>query len=195
MELYDSYNDDALFELMRNDSTAAFTVLYNRYWDRIFYIAAGKLKDPLVAEDVVQDIFTDLWNRRKEIIIKKDTAAYLAVAVKYRIINIQARIHKAQKYEAERIHFLKYTDDSIEAWINNKELYDLLYKEIQQLPEKARLAFQLNTDYEMRHKEIAALMNTSPKAVERSIARAVHSLKAALRKFPTTFFTLFYIFS
>lgn len=166
---------------------AAFSVLYDRYWDRIFYIAAGKLNDHALAEDVVQDIFTDLWRRRGDLHIEGSTAAYLAVAVKYKVINIQARLQRAERYKKDMATSEAATQDS-EDLLSFKELYQRLANHIVHLPEKAKIAFKLSRESGLSHKEIARVMHISEKAVEKNIARAIRSVRSAVKNLSGLFF-------
>jgi RNA polymerase sigma-70 factor (ECF subfamily) len=61
---YAQYDDAYLLQLMADDDDRAFTEIYNRYWDRLFYVAGIKCRDTALAEEIVQDIFLDLWSRR-----------------------------------------------------------------------------------------------------------------------------------
>lgn len=185
--IYDTYSDNELLFLLRNSDEQAFAALYDRYWDRVFYMAMQRLKIASCAEDAVQDVFADIWKRRGELEIKSSFPAYLAVAVKYRIINIQAKMNHATRYGQEIIRNINDSCPSTEEWLDFKELRERLETHIATLPEKARIAFQLNHEGGLRHKEIARAMQVSEKAVERSIARAIQSLMASFRHF-TSFF-------
>ena len=167
---------------------AAFSVLYDRYWDRIFYIAAGKLNDHALAEDVVQDIFTDLWRRRDDLHIEGSTAAYLAVAVKYRVINMQARRQRAERYKKDMATPEATTGQDVEDLLRFKELYQRLAKHIVHLPEKAKIAFKLSRESGLSHKEIARVMHISEKAVEKNIARAIRSVRSVVKHLSGLFF-------
>jgi RNA polymerase sigma-70 factor (ECF subfamily) len=81
-----SHNEQGLLLLLHNNNEAAFTEIYNRFWYKLFCIAVNKLKNLNEAEELVQDIFVALWTRRhlQEI---ESLEAYLATAVKYKVIN------------------------------------------------------------------------------------------------------------
>ncbi|MES1249177.1 MAG: RNA polymerase sigma-70 factor [Chitinophaga rupis] len=185
---YDFYSDDELLALICNSDETAFSVLYNRYWDKIFYIAAGRLNDPVLAEDIVQDVFTDIWKRRDCLDIKGNVGAYLAVAVKYRIINMQVRMQRAEKYRKEILSTENSDSQDVANDLPFKELQQQLEKHITLLPEKARLAFRLSRESGLPHKEIARIMNISEKAVERNIARALQSVRSAVKNLTHLFF-------
>lgn len=186
-EIYHTYTDNELLFLLRNSDEQAFAALYDRYWDRVFYMAMQRLQMAGCAEDAVQDIFADIWKRRGELDVKNSFPAYLAVAVKYRVINIQAKTNHAIRYGQETIRNADVSGSSPEEWLDFKELKERLETHIASLPEKARIAFQLNREGGLRHKEIARIMQISEKAVERSIARAIQSLMTSFRHFISFF--------
>lgn len=67
MFLYNKHTDDELFQLLKDGDAKAFNVIYNRYWKTMFALAEKKLNNVSDAEEVVQDIFIDLWNQRNKI--------------------------------------------------------------------------------------------------------------------------------
>ncbi len=181
MNTYATYSDEQLLVLVKNDNGDAFTEIYERYWKKLFFVGVNKLNSFAIVEELVQDVFCDLWERRKTLDIKESLGAYIAVALKYRIINFQAKQKRAADYAK---HFLSTQSEEInstEQWLNFEELKDRLAELVDQLPEKARLAFQLNKIQGLPHKAISSQMNISEKAVERNIARTRKTLAAALK--------------
>src|SRR5687768_17083053 len=90
--------DDVLLKLLRISDELAYKEIYLRYWRRLYYSAVSKTNCKEVAEDIVQSVFTDLWDRREHHNINS-IAAYLETAVKYQIINyIKAAISKRAQY-------------------------------------------------------------------------------------------------
>lgn len=86
MEDYTTYSDEALVELLRHSDEAAFNEIYERYWKRMYAMAFLKLKKAPDAEDIVQDIFTSLWQKRASNSIES-LEKWLSAATKYKIIN------------------------------------------------------------------------------------------------------------
>ncbi|HVU58427.1 MAG TPA: RNA polymerase sigma-70 factor [Puia sp.] len=185
---YETYCDEELLASICSSDETAFSVLYNRYWDKIFYIAAGRLNDQALAEDIVQDVFTDIWRRRDNLDVKGNVGAYLAVAVKYRVINMQARIQRAERYKKDMLTGENNDSQDLAGELGFRELQQELEKHITLLPEKAKLAFTLSRESGLAHKEIARVMNISEKAVERNIARAIQSIRSAVKNFTHLFF-------
>lgn len=169
-------NDEQLLDLIqKNDDRTAFTELYNRYWDKIFILAANALQSPEEAEECVQDIFCSLWNRRKELRLKYSLYTYLAVAVKYRIINILDKAFR-QKQRAAKMVVEDSFAASAETLLLEKELFARLEKAVNLLPEKCRLVFKMSREQGKTHKQIAEELQISEKTVNNHLTKALKDL-------------------
>jgi RNA polymerase sigma-70 factor (family 1) len=177
-----SHTEKGLLLLLSDNNEAAFTEIYERFWDKLFCIAANKLNSPDDAEGLVQDIFLDLWNRRSSLSINS-LEAYLATAVKYKVINILAKRSRDRRFLDQAS--LQYTveDDCTEQWISFEELKDSLTRLVAALPEKCRMVFQLSRDNGFSQKEIAAQLGIAEKTVESHLSRALRTLRSELKNF------------
>lgn len=190
MSAYQSatWNDEQLLELTRDDDRAAFTELYHRYWKRLFVVAANKLNDQAIAEELVQDILADLWYRRKQINITTTLSAYLSVALKYKIIDYMARLNHRLKYEAYAALNNSLEDDVTQDWLGFEELKDRLSKLVNALPEKCRIVYQLSREQGYSQKQIARKLGIAEKTVESHLAKALKNLRTKLSSFLFVFF-------
>lgn len=186
MSSTDQYTDEDLLALLKNDNVDAFTILYERYWDRMLYVAISKLKSTTEAEEVVQDVFTNLWKRRRELDVRGTFSAYIAVAVKYKILNLLTKERRARAYSSYKNHAEAGYSTCTEDLITFDDLRDRLSERINELPQKGRLAFKLSREAGLSHKEIAQEMQISEKAVERNIARSVRTLYLSMRHLLTS---------
>lgn len=184
---YNIYTDEELLSGMKEGDEKAFTTLYNRYWKRTFYLIAKKLGNAAIAEELVQDIFTDIWIRRHVIGIRGSFAAYLSVAVKYKVINIQAKQYRDLCYKKYQGYTQIKAANTAEQYLSFEELRERLAQELALLPEKCRLSFKLCKEEGFSQKEAAMQMHITPKAVERNIARAIKSLAVSMRHFLSFF--------
>jgi len=171
--------DVELLDLLKEDSKGAFTEIYNRYWKKLLTVAANKLKSVDDAEEVIQDIFIVLWNRRAELEIKSALASYLAVSVKYRVIKILDKYYHQQKYINSLVHD-HCVDDSTQEWLQFQELKEQMSVLVAALPEKCRIVYQLSRNSHFSQKEIAAELQISEKTVEAHIGKAIKTLRAGL---------------
>ena len=142
-------------------------------------LAGKKLGDLYEAEHIVQDLFLDLWQRRTDLEIQQSVGGYLVVAVKYRIINAQARRYNRSVKHNESVSSVSQQDNSTESWLTFRELQESLHQHLAKLPEKCALAFSLRDDG-LSYKQIASEMNISEKTVEMHISRAFKALRAGL---------------
>lgn len=185
---YATYNDATLLQLLSKGDDKAFTEIYNRYWDRLLFVAGFKLGDVAAAEEIVQDIFLDLWNRRATLEIRGELEAYLAVSIKYKVINAQARMKKALDYREFAGKHLARQDNSTEEWISFHELQHRLSHLVDKLPEKCRITYQLRREEGLSQRDIARQLNISEKAVEANLSRALKVLRSAIHDLISVFF-------
>ena len=186
--IYTVYSDEDLVALMSHGDEAAFTEIYNRYWKRIFAIAASKLNDLALAEDLVQDLLGDLWKRRSGLILNGKLENYIAVALKYKVINALALRKRERTFKSTSGTTLSMADRSTEHWLDFEELREQLAHLVEKLPERCRITYQLRKEQGLPQKDIARQMDISEKAVEQNISRAMHSLRLGLKYIFSTFF-------
>jgi RNA polymerase sigma-70 factor, Bacteroides expansion family 1 len=177
MLVYSTYTDEELLRLLPTNDHNAFAELYERYWDKLLYLAGKKLGDLHEAEHIVQDVFLDLWHRRATLNIQQSVGGYLVVAIKYRIINAQAKRHRQLLRMQEKPY--DQFDNSTEEYLHWRELQHRYHHQLARLPEKCALAFSLRNEG-LSYKEIAAEMKVSEKTVEMHINRAFKALRTAL---------------
>lgn len=176
MSLYTTYNDEQLLQLLQSGDEKGFEVIYERYWKRMLAMAFLRLQRIDEAEDVVQDVFASLWQRRGSISIQS-LENWLSTAVKYKIINkINRQLHK--EISAEHLEEKEYTDSSVE----QRFLERTVATEINRLPEKCRTVFQYSRDHGFSNSEIAQKLNISEKTVEKHITSARRQLSLQLRQ-------------
>ena len=181
MIVYNQLSDVELVSLMKQDDSLAFTEIYKRYWKKLFSVAANKAGDVEEGREIVQNVFISLWNRRQELEIKKSLGNYLAVSVKYRIINLLDKQNNHQKY----LTHLQLTeiDDSTQQWLEFTELKERLAGLVAELPEKCRLVFVLSREQGHSQKEIAEKLGISEKTVEGHLTKAIKSLRTGLSSY------------
>lgn len=187
MASYTTYNDELLVQLLQSDDEKAFREIYERYWKRLLYVAGKKLKDIALAEELVQDVFLDIWKRRSSLIITGELQAYLSVAMKYKVIKAQARLQRAEDYKLFAAHNLSQSASSTEEYLDFEELKDRLQQLVADLPEKCRLAYKLREEG-LSQREIAQQMKISESTVESHIVKALKSLRSGLTQLFFFFF-------
>jgi RNA polymerase sigma-70 factor (ECF subfamily) len=170
----DTDKDAELLIRLQEDDQYAFTSIYNKYWKNLYAVAYSILKDKTICEDIVQDIFINVWNKRKSIAIKVSLKAYLTSSVKYEVFR-----QLKKKIEALGIvdDLLIDPNNSAQENMEYKELLVHMNNVVNKLSTKCREVFILSREKELSHKEIAVIRNISTKTVENHIGKALGSLK------------------
>lgn len=182
-----SLTDDELVLLLKESNHTAFEELYNRYWKKTLSLAVYKSGDLNEGENMVQDIFVSLWNRREVLMINTSFNNYLFVSVKYRVIKFLNKQRSVRIYQEKMAVSADVLDDSTQQYLDFEELRDKLEKLICALPEKTSLIYRMNKDEGMSHREIAQSLNMTEKAVNSQLVRTKKILRAGLDTFLCSF--------
>src|SRR5690606_17026849 len=107
-------NDVELIVHLKVDGEAAFTEIYNRYWDKLYFLAYQKLKDTAAAEEVVQDVFLTLWKRKAALEIRS-LPVYLAAMARYAVYHYIAKEKQVQEYRQDWKRYQALSTDGASA--------------------------------------------------------------------------------
>ncbi|MEL7124495.1 MAG: RNA polymerase sigma-70 factor [Bacteroidota bacterium] len=152
----------------------AFRVLFDRYWFRLYQYSYNILGDPAVCEDLIQDVFVDLWQKKDKSAIK-NLSAYLFQSVKFQIFKSMRNGKTAQKH-LDRIQQIG-SYNSIEDQLNATETAGQIKKLINQLPKRCRQIFVLSRYEYLSNQEIAEQLGISVQTVKNQISKALAHLR------------------
>lgn len=175
--------DQQLFELLQNGNSDAFDALYKKYWKKLLYRAIQKIDSQEDAEELVQDIFIDLWNSRKRIKIDTSVHLYIAAMLRYKIIATIAKRKKQIYYTTNEIDVISIQDHSTEQWLSFEETRVNLETVISTLPDKCQIVFRLSREEGLSDRQIADDLGVSKKNVEAHISRALKILRDSILQF------------
>ena len=171
--------DLLLCSLKRGDNEA-FKRIYELFWESLYAIGYNRLQSAKDVEDIIQELFVDLWNKRDTIQIKESLRTYLFTAMKYKVID-HLRRNKSRNVRMEDVTLeTELSIDTTDHMLSFNELYDELRKGIDQLPERCKLVFKMSRDREMSAAEIATALNISKRTVETQIYKSLKHLKKSL---------------
>jgi RNA polymerase sigma-70 factor (family 1) len=168
-------NDTELLKLLKDNNQAAFEWLYRLYWKRLYDFAYIKTHDNHVAEEIVQELFVALWEKRDTLLIQ-DIRSYLFTSVRNRVIDYyrQKTFDELDDLEVEAANDYP---------IFLEELQQALQEAVGKLPPKTQEIFRLNRFEEQSIRQIAARFQLSERAVEYHITQALRMLKNLLKEF------------
>ncbi|MVN20473.1 RNA polymerase sigma-70 factor [Mucilaginibacter arboris] len=187
MTVLDKRTDIELTKLLKSGDHIAFTELYHRYWKLLLGIAYHYTKDKPVAEEVVQEVFVGIWNRR-ELIEIQSFKAYMATAVKFSVFKyIHREAHRKLLAETQYQQETVSMDDKL---IESRFLQEYINGIVEQLPDKCKLVFKYSRQQGKSTSEIASQMGIAEKTVEAHLTKGLKTLKAALKSSGILFFVL-----
>lgn len=169
---------------------AAVEIRFRRLFDdnyrRLIFHALRFVDTEDEAEDVVADVFYELWKKIDEIDLDGGIVAYLYRAVSTRALNVlrhkgvaAVRIELLEQINERRIEFMSDTD--LQRSMESREIGEQIHAAIDELPERCRQVFILSYVNGLKNKEIADAMNVSVRTVEAQIYKALHFLRDKLR--------------
>lgn len=173
--------DAYLLKELQKGNHHAFKTLYERYWEHLYAVAYHWLGAKEEAQEIVQEVFVELWEKRTALNIKKSFSSYLFAVTKYKVFDcIDAR--------AVRKNYLSQVQRSSSAGTYGTE-NTLVFKETQQriadalekLPVKTQQIFSLSREQELPYTKIAKMMNMSVKSVEYHITKTLKYLRLIIR--------------
>jgi RNA polymerase sigma-70 factor (family 1) len=179
---YSTYKDQELLYALRGDDEGAFTELFKRYGKVIYKMAYARVRSKIAAEEIVQNLFIALWDKRATLSID-NISSYFFVAVKHKVLNaIESKVvHK--KYWDYYKKFIPAHENFTEQAIEFNELLAAIEKRMEHLPEKSKKVFQLNQFEGRSIAEIANTLNLSEKAIQYHLTRSLKELRLHLKQF------------
>jgi len=174
--------DEVLLQLLKISDALAFKELYLRYWKNLYNSALNKINSKEIAEDIVQTVFTDLWDKREKHAIQ-NISAYLETSVKYQVINYIKSVISKKAHLSTIGEKQKAEENNTDLLLLVQELNTAIDKAINELPQKTQTIFRLSRLEQHSNKEISLIMNLSEKAVEYHITQSLKSLRSYLKDF------------
>ncbi|MFC1225252.1 RNA polymerase sigma factor [Pedobacter sp. BG31] len=171
-------HDHALFDLLKQGDEVAFGKIYTLYWIELYNAAYKRLPEKEKCQDIIQNIFTDLWNRKAELDLA-NPVAYLYTAVRFQVLKHIARSPKnsffGESFENNLISPLQADGILLE-----KEVAELITLFIKALPEKRRKIFVMHYFEGLSTAKIAFELNISQKTVQNQLTVATQALRLRL---------------
>jgi RNA polymerase sigma-70 factor (ECF subfamily) len=176
----ENLSDEALLKLLRKGSKSAFRDIYDKYWYRLYCVAYNNLGSKEDAEELVQELFENIWRKNTEMNIQ-ELGAYLFVAIKHRCNNYIKSQISFRKYQEYLIFQDIFHNQATEELVNFNDLKLVVEKALKNLPEKTSEIFKRSRFEQQSVKNIAEEFELSEKAVEYHITKSIKTLKEELK--------------
>jgi RNA polymerase sigma factor (sigma-70 family) len=177
--LYNIADDNDLFALVKQDNELAYTELYNRYWQKLYFVAHKHLKADPDAREIVQEVFFTIWAKRKSLVIES-FPAYVAAMARYAVYVTLARKKRQVEKISEDTIFNQTLTEALSDLLENKWLLERISALSSVLPEKCRLVFIKNKLLDQSLAQVAADLHISPKTAEVHLTKALKIMRDKL---------------
>jgi len=174
-------NEKELLSSLSKGNEEALKFIYQKYWERLFLSAYNVLKDKEACEDIVQEIFIQLWQKKEQLVIKTSLDAYLVSATRYQVFHLIRKGFK-RKELFENLEE-RFSTEGADASLDVKETQKTIDVVVDNLPEKCKIIYKLSRENHLSYKQIAEQLQISPKTVENQLAIALKRLRNALGSF------------
>src|SRR5690606_22456614 len=134
------------------------------------------------AQDAVQELFSDVWQRADRIEVSGNIKGYLYTVLRNRILSAMSRSKYFDEYINSFVAFEQHSTETTEETVLARELEQLLEEKINQLPPKMREVYALSWHEHLNNKEIAQRMAISEGTVKQHKHQAIRILRGKLQR-------------
>ena len=182
IDQYTDTDDEKLFALIEQGDEGAFTQAYERDHKLLYVLAYRYLMSSDMAEDVVQHVFSRLWEFRSELRVGISLKNYLFTMTKNHVLNLIRNENSAITKNYEMAQAASPYEDNLIEKLEKKELMSSFYKAVEMLPAQKRDICLMKVQEELTNQEIAERMNLSVNTIKTHYSEALKLLRIHLSK-------------
>ncbi|HWV30694.1 MAG TPA: RNA polymerase sigma-70 factor [Dyadobacter sp.] len=179
MATHKSDNEREMLRELADGSESAFVWIFDVYSPKVYRLALKFLNSPDAAEEIVQDVFMDVWLRREKMADVLNFGAYLHGMAKKQVFDAYRRKSNFTEMIRE-IGYQEQADNATERMVQEDERERLLQEAVRRLPDHQREIFQLAREEGLSHEAIAERMNLSRLAVKAHMKRILRFIRTRL---------------
>ncbi len=168
--------------LTRYNDQAAYKELFTAFYPRLMPLAVSIIKSRQSAEEIVSDVFINIWQKRSRLEHISNLKLYLYTATRNTALNYRERENPTQTIDlAELPVELGMLPMNPEGLLITAEMKKMIREAVNQLPNRCRLIFKLVKEDELKYREVAELLKISVKTVEAQMTIALKRIGEAVR--------------
>ncbi|MDI9876125.1 RNA polymerase sigma factor [Flectobacillus rivi] len=178
-------NDIAIIEAWQAGDSDAFEVLYQKYWRKLYVFARRTTPNTEDAQDLIQDVFAQLWMQKEQIDAAVFSESYLFAIVRNKLLDKIRKQYVREEYVQKILQSSSESDFSTQQTILTNDLNNHIHQAVDVLPEKCREVFQLSRFEQLSVDQIAQKLQISPQTVKNQLSKALQLVRFRLREFAT----------
>lgn len=176
---FDHISDNMLIQQISESNEKAFQALYDRYASKLLAYCVQLVHELSEAEDILQEVFSSIWNRRSTLQIQENAVEYYLVkAIKNQTLKSFTRSQRKEIFLKDFLMYAQMIDNlnPIQS-LSVKEINDLLMQKIESMPEKMKEIFLLSRQEQLSQSEIAEILGIQTSTVKKQIQNALKHLR------------------
>ncbi|MFD2902293.1 RNA polymerase sigma factor [Sphingobacterium anhuiense] len=186
------HSNESLLERLKLGDLDAFNVIYERYWSVLVNESFKRLNNMALCEEVVQDVFIDLWQQRAVRDIQ-NLEAYLRTCMKFKVFEVYKKNRRTKSMLEENLSLMQKNEISEYDQYAEKDLKSLIEEWIAHLPQKRKEIFKMRYLDEFSTKEISEMTESSQNTIQNHLGISIAKLrKLIIQHFLVFILTLFY---
>lgn len=180
--LPDITEDIELLKKLREGDQLAFAQIYNLYRSKIYLYACNLCKSAETAEEVVQEVFIRIWQKKEQINPELNFDAYIRKITLNHVLNHLKKIARDKVLQEEVLNYMDAIRHSTDDSLLEKELLKTYDEAIALLPAQKKLIYQMSRNEEMTHEQIAERLNISKNTVKNHMVVATKFIRSYVSK-------------
>ena len=172
-------DEEILIANLHYGESEAFRKIFEEYHARLCFFASKLLPQGIAPEDVVQDTFIKLWEKRQEFDSIGSIQAFLYISVKNHCLNLFKHDKVVKKFSS--LPHQEVQEEIIMSRIMEAEVLEKVYKALETLPEGCQNVLQLSYFEGLKNREVAAYLRISVNTVKTQKKRALSLLRIAFK--------------
>jgi len=171
-----------LLSLLRDGNQQAFREIYNLYRRKVNRYALKVAKSEDVAEEITQEVFIRIWQKRAQINLDMNFEAYIKKIALNHVLNHLKKVAREKSLQEQVFAYIDEIRNHTEEGIFEKELVQVYHDAIDRLPAQKKIIYKMCRNEELSHDEIAAKLNISKNTVKNHMVEATKFIRVAVNK-------------
>ncbi|SMC82097.1 RNA polymerase sigma factor [Pedobacter nyackensis] len=178
----DTAEDIELLTKVRNGDQLAFAQIYNQYRSKMYAYASNLCKSPETAEEIVQEVFIRLWQKKEQINTDLNFSAYIKKITLNHVLNHLKKVAREKSLQDEVFQYIEAIRNTTEDNLLQKELLKTYNEAIALLPPQKKIIYHMSRNEEMTHDQIAEQLNISKNTVKNHMVEATKFIRSYVGK-------------
>jgi RNA polymerase sigma-70 factor (ECF subfamily) len=193
MDMNAMNDEKLLLHQISEGDEKAFAIIVRHYWNNIYAQALAYLKSSHLAQDIVQEVFIKVWEKRQALINIERFDSFLFIMARNHIIS-ELRKKLTTPLELDLVDV--YNEEGVipDKVLSFKQLQQHMKTAIDLLPQQQRIAFLLSREEGLSYEAIARQMEVSKETVKKHIGRALNFMRTYMRTHADVHLTVFFIY-